>query len=251
MNVVTDIGTVFVRELRPTLHNPFGMVFSLVQPLIFLAFFGPLLASTTTLPGGSLWQWFVPGILVMSSLFSCSMTGSNLLFEMQTGAHERLLVTPVSRAAMLVGRALKEIAPLLVQTVLIVIAVLPFGFQLYPVGAVAGIAILSFFGVGMGALSYALALASRNQDWLFWVVQQTVIFPLLILSGMMLPLEQGPGWIKALSEINPLTHIVNAERALFSGDFAAPSVLFGVVAALIVAATGLAIGIRAMRSAAV
>jgi ABC-2 type transport system permease protein len=110
--------------------------------------------------------------------------------------------------------------------------------------------ILAVFGVGLGALSYALAISVRKQEWVFWAVQQTLIFPLLILSGMMLPLEQGPAWMQAASRANPLTYILEAERALFGGDYAHQSVLLGAVAALAVAALGLLVGTRVMRRSA-
>ena len=139
--------------------------------------------------------------------------------------------------------------PLVVQALLVIAVMVPFGFDLYPAGAVAGLLILAVFGVGLGALSYALALACRNQDWIFWTVQQTFIFPVLILSGMLLPLEGGPGWMQALSRLNPLTHIVEAERALFAGQFDDFSVVAGSVSALAVAALGLWVGTRMMRRA--
>ncbi|PRX99019.1 ABC-2 type transport system permease protein [Allonocardiopsis opalescens] len=250
MKLVTDTGIVFVREMRPVIRDPFSLIFSLGQPLVFLALFGPLLTGVPGMEqaaGGSVWQWFVPGILIMIGLFGTSMSGANLLWEMQTGAHERLLVTPLNRAALLVGRALKEIAPLVVQAAIIVVCVMPFGFRLYPLGALAGMLLLAVFGVGIGALSYALAIAAKNREWLFYGVQQTLLFPLLILSGMMLPLESGPGWLRALSNFNPLTYIVDAERALFAGDFSQPSVWQGALAAAVLAAVGLAVGIRSMR----
>jgi ABC-2 type transport system permease protein len=250
MNVARDISTVLIRELRPTLRDPFSPIFSMIQPLVFLAFFGPLLAGMPGVGGGSPWQWFVPGNLVMIALFGTSMTGSNLLYEMQTGAHERMLVTPLNRSALLIGRALKEMVPLVAQAMVIVVAVLPFGFRLYPLGALAGLLILGVFGVGLGALSYALALAVRKQEWAFWMVQQTLLFPLLILSGMLLPLETGPAWMRIASRANPLTYIVEAERALFAGDFAHPSAPIGALAAVAVAAQGLWVGTRAMRRSA-
>jgi ABC-2 type transport system permease protein len=106
------------------------------------------------------------------------------------------------------------------------------------------------FGIGLGSLSYALALAVKNREWMFWLVQQTLLFPLLLLSGMLLPLELGPEWLRIASRLNPLTYLVEAERALFSGDFSHPSVAFGAVAALAVAAVGLVVGTRAMQRAA-
>jgi ABC-2 type transport system permease protein len=250
MKLVSDINTVFVRELRPTLRDPFSPIFSMGQPLVFLGLYGPLLGGATAVGGESPWQWFVPGILVMLGLFGTSMTGSNLLYEMQTGSHERMLVTPLSRPALIVGRAFKEMVPLLAQALVIVIAVMPFGFRLYPAGAVIGLLLLAMFGVGLGALSYALALAVRNHEWIFWAVQQTITFPLLILSGMLLPLDVGPAWMRAVSRFNPLTYIVEAERALFAGHLGAPAVLAGALAALLTALIGLGVGSLAIRRAA-
>lgn len=250
-NLARDVWIVMQRELRPVLADPFSVMFGLIQPLVFLGLFGPLLVGSLGPQaegalGGDVWQWFVPSILVMTALFSSSTTGANLLFEFQTGAHERMMVTPLSRSSMLVGRSLKEMVPLSWQAALIVVVMLPFGFTLFPVGAVLGLLLLGVFGVGLGSFSYALAIAVRKQDWMFWAVQQTFLFPAMILSGMLLPLETGPEWMQTASRFNPLTYMVDAERALFAGNIADTDVLWGVVAALVTVAAGLTVGIRTM-----
>ncbi|MDR7274899.1 ABC transporter permease [Catenuloplanes atrovinosus] len=249
--LVRDTGIVFVRELKPMIRDPFSVVFGLVQPLVFLALFGPLLAGSVgaagpVTSGGSVWQWFVPSILVMTALFGTSAVGSNLLYEFQTGAHERMMVTPLSRSSLLIGRSLKEMVPLAGQAVLIVAVMVPFGFALHPAGALLGMLLLAVFGVGLGSLSYALAIAVRKNEWMFWLVQQTLLFPLMILSGMLLPLESGPAWMRAAAAANPLAYVVDAERALFAGDVGSTAALWGAVAAGATAAIGLFVGIRAM-----
>jgi len=244
-----DTAIVFERELKPVLRDPFSVVFSMVQPLVFLGLFAPLLTGVGGLGTGSSLQWFVPGIVVMSCLFGASMTGSNLLMEMQTGSHERSLVAPLSRSALLLGRALKEIVPVLVQAVVIVAVVAPFSFDVHPLGTLVGLVILSVFCVGLGSLSYSLALAAKGQDWVFWAVQQTFLFPVLLLAGMLLPIEAGPGWLRTLSRGNPLTYIVDAMRDLFAGSFHAAVVAEGMLAAAIVCALGLLVGLRSMRAA--
>ena len=244
--LAADTGIVFRRELRPLLTNPWSITITLIQPLVFLALFGPLLSQVTGLENGSL-QWFVPGVVVMSTLFATSMTGANLQMEMQTGSHERLLVAPLRRPSLLVGRALKEIVPVVAQAVLIVAVSVPFGFRPEPVGIVIGLVLVAVFGVGLGALSYSLAVASKGQDWIFWTVQQTLLFPLLLLSGILLPLDGAPGWLRALSKANPLTYVVNAERELFDGVIDR-TVAGGFLAAAAVCAVGLIVGVRVMRS---
>jgi ABC-2 type transport system permease protein len=245
--MVTDTVTVFSRELRPVLRSPFSVVFTIVQPLFFLALFAPLLPDAVG--GQSALQWFVPGIIVMSCLFGTSTTGANLLLDMQTGSHERMLVSPLSRPALIIGRALKEAAPMFVQTAFIIAATIPFGFRPHLAGTLIGLLVLAVFCVGLGALSYTLALVSKSQDWLFWAVQQTLLFPLLLLAGMLLPIDGAPGWLRFLSRLNPLSYVVDAERALFNGDIVSATVGGGLIAAVIVAALGLFVGTRAIRRA--
>lgn len=247
-SVVRDTLVVMLRELRPVRRDPFSLLFGMIQPLVFLGLFGPLLAGSVG--GGALgenvWQWFVPAILVQVALFGTSTVGANLLFELQTGSHERMLVSPLSRPSMLVGRSLKEMVPLAAQAVVVVAVMTPTSFELHPLGALIGLALLAVLGVGLGSFSYALAIAVRKQDWMFWAVQQTVIFPLMLLSGLLLPLESGPGWMRAVAAVNPLRYVVDAERALFAGQVGVADVAWGWVAALLTAAVGLAVGIRVM-----
>ncbi|WP_449288809.1 ABC transporter permease [Murinocardiopsis flavida] len=108
--------------------------------------------------------------------------------------------------------------------------------------------LLGVLGVGIGSLSCALAIAVREQDWMFWTVHQTVLFPLMILSGMLLPLDEGPRWMRVLAQFNPLTHVVDAERALFAGRIATPDVAYGFLAAAVTAVLGFVLGLRALRA---
>ncbi|WAP50661.1 ABC transporter permease [Arthrobacter sp. ATA002] len=246
-SVLSDSVIVMGRELRPVISDPFSLVAGMVQPLFFLLLFGPLIAAGAPPTDGSPWAWFVPGILVMTALFGTAGTGSNLQFDLQNGSHERLLVTPLSRSSLFIGRALKEFMPLVAQAVIVVLVMIPFGFRPSPAGAVLGLVLLGILGIGIGSLSYALAIAVRRQDWVFWTVHQTVLFPLMILSGMLLPLENGPAWMRTLSRLNPLTHVVNAERELFAGQLS-PDVGLGFLAATVTATLGLLLGLRTLRT---
>jgi ABC-2 type transport system permease protein len=127
------------------------------------------------------------------------------------------------------------------------LVMLPFGMRPNPVGVLLTLGQLAVLGVGVGAFSYALALAVRQQEWMFWAVQQTVLFPLMLLSGMLLPLETGPAWMRAASYADTLRYVVDAARRLFVGDLASATVWWGWLAAVLTAAVGLAVGVRAMR----
>ena len=247
--LLSDTALVMVRELRPVLRDPFSLLFGLTQPLVFLALFGPLVAGTLTGGGATAdtWAWFVPGILVMTALYGTAATGSGLQEDLVMGSHERLLVTPLARPALFLGRSLKEFAPLILQAVVLIVAMVPFGFRPHPLGAVLGLVLLGVMGIGIGSLSYALALIVKDNHWIFWTVHQTAIFPLMILSGMLLPLDAGPAWMRVAGAINPLTHVVDAERALFAGDLLTSEVAAGSLAALATALVGAALGLRALR----
>ena len=245
-----DTGAVFTREFLVILRDPFTLIFSLLQPLVFLGLFGPLLdgmLAGQSIDGASALQWFLPGVLVMIAIFGTGMVGGNLLYELMTGAYERILATPLHRSSILTGRALKEFAPLVAQALLITVVAIPFGLEFYPLHVLVGLLILGIFGIGLGSLSYALGLASKGREWLFWGVQQSLIFPLLMLAGMMLPLEAGPEWMQTASKVNPLTYIVDAERALFTGTLWDSTVAWGLVAALATCAVGLWVGIRTVK----
>ena len=246
-NPTRDTWNVLIRELKPVVRDPFTLIFSLVQPLIFLGLFAPLLIGSSGQPVGETLQWFVPGVLVMIVLFGTGATGSNLQYEMMTGSHERTLVAPLARSSLLTGRALKEIVPIVAQALIIVLIAWPFGFTIHLSGLVIGLALLAVFGVGLGSLSYTLALKTKDREWLFWGVQQTLIFPLLILSGMLLPLDTAPAWMGAVASVNPINWVVQAQRSLLAGDLGSIAVLWGWVAALALAAVGLLVGVRAMR----
>ena len=241
---VSDTVNVMNRELKPVWREPMAVVFAMIQPLVFLGLFAPLLPQ---MADGSALQWFVPGIVAMTALMGASFTGANLMEEMQSGSHERQLVSPLGRPALLVGRALTEVVPMLMQVAIIVAVVTPFSFDLHLGGVLAAVVILSVFSVGVGALSFALALASKGQDWMFWTVQQTLLFPALLTAGVLLPMEGAPRWLEVVSMLNPMTYVVDAVRALFAGTYPADVLAQGVAGAAVVAALGLAVGVRAMR----
>jgi ABC-2 type transport system permease protein len=240
MKFLRDTATVFSREFTPALRYPVGLAFEMGQPLVFLFLFGSLL-------GGSSWQWFVPGILIMMCLSGPMGAGHSLLIELTGGSMERMLVTPLNRTAMLVGRTLKESVTLLAQAVLIIALAMTLGFRLYPAGVLAGLAMLIVFGLGLSALSFVLAIKSQPSGTLFWVVTQTLLFPMVLLSGILLPLDTGPSWLKAVGAVNPVSYLVDAQRALFNGQIVTLPVLYGLIVACGVAVIGLALGVRVMR----
>ncbi|MCP2165209.1 ABC transporter permease [Goodfellowiella coeruleoviolacea] len=244
-----DTVTSFHREIRPELRQPWGIVLAMAQPVLFLVLFGSVLTGPHSGFGGAetTWQWFVPGILIMMCLVGPLSCGHQLLSESSGGQLERILVTPVHRAALITGRTLKESVTLCAQAVLIIAIATPFGLTPHIPGALATMLLLTVLGIGLSAFSHLLAIAARPSGNLFWVATQLLLFPLMLLSGVLLPISAGPAWLRGLAAVNPVAYVVDAARALFAGQFLAPAVLPGVVAVAVVTALGLGLATRALR----
>src|ERR671932_624062 len=139
MTFVRESWIVFSRALRLSLRNPVWVVIGLVQPVLYLALFGPLLKkvveSTPGLPPGDAWQIFVPGLLIQLGIFGASFVGFGLVAEWRAGVLERMRVTPAHRMALLVGRVARDVVVLLVQGTLLTLVAVPFGLRA-PLGGV-------------------------------------------------------------------------------------------------------------------
>src|SRR5262245_27448292 len=130
MRILLDTLLIFRRSMTQSLRNPVWVIIGLFQPVLYLALFGPLLHQLGGLPGftrGDPWQVFVPGLLIQLGLFGSAFVGFGIIAEWRSGVIERMRVTPVSRLALLLGRVMRDVVVLLVQSVLLVLIALPFG----------------------------------------------------------------------------------------------------------------------------
>src|SRR5688572_14857223 len=130
MQPLRDTLLVYRRQLRFSLRQPAWVVFTLVQPVMYLVLFGPLLEQVSKTPGfppGDAWQVFVPGLLVQLSIFGTLYVGFGLIEEIRDGVIDRMRVSPVSRVAMLLGHVLRDATMLLAQAAILTVMGLAFG----------------------------------------------------------------------------------------------------------------------------
>ncbi|WHT18774.1 ABC transporter permease [Crossiella sp. CA-258035] len=244
-----DTLLVFRRAVQPTLDHPSSLLADALMPVLYLVLFGPLLAKLAAAPGfppGGAWAVFVPGVLVMLCMFGAMFAGFELLPDYRFGVVERMRVSPLSRPALLLGRVAYNTVRMLVQAVLLVLlAVLLFGLRVSPLGVVIGLLLLAVLAAAAAAVSYGLALKLKN-EYLFAPLVQGVSMPLLLLSGAFIPIDVGPDWLRWLAQLNPLTHVLRAERALFLGEFTSAVAIGAGVLALVLGA-GLWWGMRVFR----
>jgi ABC-2 type transport system permease protein len=236
---------VFRQQLRLISRQPAWTVIALVQPLLYLALFGPLLGPVARAPGfppGDSWQVFVPGLLVQLAMFGTLFVGFGLLAEMRSGVVERMRVTPASRFALLAGRVLRDCLALVGQAVLLITVSTAFGFRAPLAGVLVLLALVAMLGVALSSFSYAAALRLKSEDALAQLLN-AVSVPALLLSGILLPMSLAPRWLRLLAQVNPFAHVVNGARAAVHGDGLA-KVLVGLVAATALAIAGLVVGTR-------
>ena len=113
---------------------------------------------------------------------------------------------------------------LLIQSTVLVVLSVPFGLTLHPLGALLGLALVALIGLTTASIAYALALRLKSEDSYAPLIFTSTL-PLLLLSGVLLPLTLAPSWLRAISAINPLAYAVDASRALFLGHVDDVSVL--------------------------
>jgi len=230
MQTLRDTWLIFRRSVILTLRQPTWLIFGIMYPVLYLVLFGPLLDGAIKQAGAgvSAYNWFVPGLLIQVALFGSAFVGFGLIAELRYGVVERMRVTPMSRTAMLLGRSLRDVVILLAQALIMIGLAIPFGLHLEAAGIAVTLGLLALIGLVMAPLSYAAGLALKSED-AFAPLVQGIVMPLLLLSGILLPMALAPDWLRFLSTINPLTHAVDAARALFNGDWANPEIAIGAV----------------------
>lgn len=236
MSIVRDTWLIFRHNVRLSLRQKAGIIFGVLQPLLYLVLFGPLFATIGT------WETLIPGLLVQVGLLSAGMAGFGVVFDARSGVLERLRVTPAHRVSLLLGRVLGSSVTLLIQSIMLIVVGYAFGMRAAVPGVLAGLVLMALLGVSLAALSNALAL-TMNPD-LFPPIMSTGIVPLVLLSGAFLPMSMAPGWLNALSLATPFRYVLEAVRELFAGHYATPAVAAGVAVTLILSVVCVTVGTR-------
>jgi ABC-2 type transport system permease protein len=231
MSVITDTALIFRRQLHLSLRNPAWVIIGLIQPVLYLVFFGPLLSRVAAggvpgFPAGNAYSFFVPGLLIQLGLFGAAFVGFSIISDWRAGVIERFRVTPVSRLALLAGRVLRDVVTLLVQAVVLILAGVAFGLRAPLAGVLIGLGFIALVAVSLSALSYTVGLVLKSEDALAPLLNMIVV-PLTLLSGIMLPLTLGPRWLQDIARATPFRYIIDAMRQAFQGVYVTTVMLEG------------------------
>ena len=239
MNFAHDTRLILGRQIRLALRNPVWIVISLLQPVMFLVFFGPLFASVfnrgLAARAGNAYGYFVPGLLIQLGLFGSASVGFSIVADFRHGVVDRLRVTMVSRLAILTGRVMRDALVLLVQSALLVLLGLAFGLRAPVIGILIGLAFIMLVAVSLSALSYGIGLRTKSEAVLASGLN-LLIMPVVLLSGIMLPLTIGPGWLQAIGRASPFHYIIDAMREAYVGHYFGAVMAEGITVAIGMAA---------------
>ena len=222
---VTAIYVLWLREMKRFFRAKSRIIGSLSMPLFFLAFMG-LGFTRISVPGVQndvkYINFLVPGIIGMTMLFTSVFAGISVLWDREFGFLKEIMVAPVSRVSIVLGRIAGGTTTSLIQGSLILVISIFMGFSGVGVSSfllsVVFMLLISVTFIGLG-----LIFASKMKDVHgFSLIMNLIIFPLFFLSGALFPLENLPNWIRYISYIDPLTYGVDGLRGTLIGISSLP-----------------------------
>ena len=217
-----DVWVNFKRWNLKAVRNPFVLVVSLVQPVIFLVLFTEVFGNVAGRavegvlgPGVTYESYLVPAIAVQVSLAAAVTSGVGLVNDVENGMFEKVLVSPMNRTAVFVGKTAAELFRIAVQIAIILGLGVVLGAEVRTglAGALGIVGVGVLFSLWFVAFSNSLAVITRDQESTI-IGGNLLQFPLLFLSSAFLPLEALPDWIQTFARVNPVTYGVDAARSL-------------------------------------
>lgn len=208
------IAELEVRKLR---HDPTELLTRAIQPALWLLVFGQVFTRVRAIPTGDLpyIAFMSPGILAQSVLFIAIFYGIAIIWERDLGVVHKFLVSPTPRTALVLGKALSAGVRGLTQAVIIYILALLLGVQMnWNPFALLGVLLAVLLGAALfSTFSLIIACWVKTRER-FMGIGQVLTMPLFFASNAIYPISMMPGWLQAISRVNPLTYEVDALRAL-------------------------------------
>ncbi|MFD7136575.1 ABC transporter permease [Streptomyces sp. NPDC059894] len=232
-------------ELQKLRHDRTELYTRAVQPALWLLIFGQTFTRIKAIPTGGIpyIDYLAPGIIAQSAMFIAIFYGIHIIWERDAGILNKLLVTPTPRSALITGKAFAAGVKSVIQAVVVIVIAALLGVALTwnPLRLLGVAAIVVLGSAFFACLSMTIAGIVLSRDRLMGF-GQAITMPLFFGSNALYPLDVMPGWLQAVSRVNPLSYEVDALRGLLLGTPAHLALDFGV---LIVAA---ALGITAASS---
>jgi ABC-2 type transport system permease protein len=218
MNNLRGVYTVWYRDLLRFWHDKMRMIGSMTLPLLFLFVFGSGLSTKmgSLGPGVDFAQFMFPGIIGMTVLMSSFMAGVSLVWDREFGFLKEVLVAPISRASVAVGKTLGAATVALLQGIIMLLFAPLIGVSLSALTVLALLPLMLLLSASMGSLGILLAARIRSME-AFQAVMQLLMFPMVFLSGVFFPTQGLPAWMSFLVKVNPATYGIAPIRQVMLG----------------------------------
>jgi ABC-2 type transport system permease protein len=215
---IRDTWFLFKRSILSIIRNPLTFVPNLIISMFFLLVYQAGLSGISSMPafnGGGYLGFILPVSIVSGAIGGAGGAGQALVSDIERGYFARLLLTPVSRLAIVLGPMLAGMLQLLVQTVLILLVGFAMGLQVAAgIGGVF-VVILIAAGFGLGFAGYSVAFALRSKNAQAAQAGTFIFFPLIFLSSTFVPMELIEAkWLQIAAKINPTTYIFEGMRSV-------------------------------------
>ena len=221
---INTVYTMWLREMLRFWRSKSRIIGALATPLFFLIILGTGFSSSFQLQGGGTFNksYLAPGLIGMSVLFSSLMGGVSIIWDREFGFLKEILIAPVSRFFVALGKAVGGVTTAMIQGILIMIIAWLIGVEYVSILGVFG-SILIMFISGIGFIGLGIALASKIESHEgFQMVMSFLTMPLVLLSGAFFPISNLPAWLKVFVYANPLTYGVEALRFFLLGSSTIP-----------------------------
>jgi len=224
-DVFRGVWVVAYRELLRFVQERSRLFSSFAMPLIFLvifgAGFGELIGSMT--PGVDYMQFMYPGIIAMTVLMSSIMSGISIVWDREFGFLKEILVSPLGRGGIMLGKAAGGAAVAVLQGVVMLILAPILGVSIDIVMVLQLVLVIIIVSISLSGLGLLVASRMKSQQG-FQVVIQLIIMPLIFMAGIFYPVNNVPVWMEVVSKVNPLTYGVDAIRQIFLGSEGAATI---------------------------
>lgn len=207
------------REVLRFVRERSRIVASVTFPLLFLAIFGAGFSNVIgqMAPGVNLVQFMYPGIIAMAVLTSALSAGMSVVTDREVGFLKEILVAPLSRTGIVLGKAAGAAAVALMQALLLLVIAPLVGVDLHVGIVVRLVPIVVLLSLVLSGLGIIIGSFMRSQEG-FQMVLQILVFPMVFLAGVFYPVDTLPVWMEILSKSNPVTYGVDAIRQVFLGS---------------------------------
>jgi len=218
MNNLRGVYTIWYRDILRFWHDKMRMIGSMTFPLLFLFVFGSGLSARmgSLGPGIDFAQFMFPGIIGMTVLMSSFMAGVSVVWDREFGFLKEVLVAPISRASVAVGKTLGAATVALLQGIIMLLLAPLIGVSLSVWTVLALLPLMFLLSASMGSLGILLATRIRSME-AFQAVMQMLLFPMVFLSGVFFPVQELPAWMNFLVKINPATYGIAPIRQVMLG----------------------------------